>query len=349
MSATTSSVSRLRPLDALRGIAALAVVFFHFTLHHEGYENIFRFGTTGVDLFFIISGFVIFMSLQKADSLRTFIVNRFTRLYPAYWMGVLFSFAIISIHFHYTQKYPIDRPAVALLGNLTMFQYYLGIPDLEGPYWTMIVEMIFYVFMGCLFFFRQLDRIHVIGATICIALTAAAFTVDTTYWVKEIFMKVPLLYHFPLFFAGIVFYGKYNHTIDNRVFYAGIAISFAAQMALFPHTWRACKHMSQTEYLVVLALFFSVFFLFVSGKLERIANPVTLFFGKISYPLYLTHQYLSINLIIPYFMWKHEMSLWQASLLIALPASIAIAYSIHFLAEQRASKWLKGKLQVSKK
>jgi peptidoglycan/LPS O-acetylase OafA/YrhL len=260
-------------------------------------------------------------------------------------MGVLFSFAIISIHFHYTQKYPIERPAVTLLGNLTMFQYYLGLPDLEGPYWTMIVEMIFYVFMGCLFFLRQLGRIHAIGATICIALTAAAFTVDTTHWVKEIFMKVPLLYHFPLFFAGIMFYGKYTRTLDSRIFFAGIAIAFTAQMALFPHTWRACKHMSQTEYLVVLALFFGVFFLFASGKLERIANPLTLFFGKISYPLYLTHQYLSINLIIPYFMWKHEMTLWQASLLIALPASIAVAAAIHYVAEVKASKWLKEKLQ----
>jgi peptidoglycan/LPS O-acetylase OafA/YrhL len=230
-----------------------------------------------------------------------------------------------------------------------MFQYYLRLPDLEGPYWTMIVEMIFYVFMGGLFFFRQLGRIHTIGITICMLLAAAAFSVDTTHWVKAIFMQVPLLYHFPLFFAGILFYGKYTGSLHNRIFFVGIAIAFLAQMALFPHTWRACKHMSQTEYLVVLTLFFSVFFLFVSGKLERIANPVTLFFGKISYPLYLTHQYLSINLIIPYFMWKHEMSLWQASLLIALPASIVVAYSIHLLAEQHASKWLKGKLQVPKK
>jgi peptidoglycan/LPS O-acetylase OafA/YrhL len=142
-----------------------------------------------------------------------------------------------------------------------------------------------------------------------------------------------------------MFYGKYTRTLDSRIFFAGIAIAFTAQMALFPHTWRACKHMSQTEYLVVLALFFGVFFLFASGKLERIANPLTLFFGKISYPLYLTHQYLSINLIIPYFMWKHEMTLWQASLLIALPASIAVAAAIHYVAEVKASKWLKEKLQ----
>jgi peptidoglycan/LPS O-acetylase OafA/YrhL len=107
--------------------------------------------------------------------------------------------------------------------------------------------------------------------------------------------------------------------------------------------------MSQWEYLIVLSLFFSTFTLFAKGKLEGITNPVTLFFGKISYPLYLTHQYLSINLIIPYLMWKHDMPLWQASLLVALPASIIVAYTIHYLAEVKATRWLKEKLISSRK
>ncbi|MFM7726718.1 MAG: acyltransferase family protein, partial [Flavobacteriales bacterium] len=328
-----------------RGMAALGVVFFHFTLHHPSYETYFRFGTIGVDLFFMISGFVIFMSLQKADSIRTFITNRLSRLYPAYWMGVLFSFALITIHFHYSAKYAIDRPWLTLAGNLTMVQYYLGVHDLEGPYWTMIVELIFYVLMGLIFFLGQLKRIHIIGSLLCTALILTAFFVDEIMWVKDIFIKVPLLYHFPLFYAGIVFYERFTHSLSRNRFLTGLAISFAAQMALFPHTWRACKHMSQPEYAVVLLLFFTIFYLFIGGKLERISNPVTLFFGKISFPLYLTHQYLSINLLIPYFMWKHEMTLPVASLLIALPCSVAVATVIHYTAETHGSrilrKWLR--------
>ena len=125
MKSSPANQTRLQPLDALRGIAALGVVLFHFTLGRNGYENIFRFGTTGVDLFFMISGFVIFMSLEKADGLRTFLINRFSRLYPAYWMGVVFSFVLISIHFQYSQNYPIDNAWQTFVGNLTMFQYYL--------------------------------------------------------------------------------------------------------------------------------------------------------------------------------------------------------------------------------
>ena len=349
MNLANSNKTRLQPLDALRGIAALGVVFFHFTLGRGGYENIFRFGTTGVDLFFMISGFVIFMSLQKADSLRTFMVNRLTRLYPAYWIGVLFSFILISIHFHYTQKYPLEHPWLTLAGNLTMFQYYMYLPDIEGPYWTMNVEMLFYILMGLIFWFRKLHQIFYIGCALCVALLASAFYVDQITWLKEIFMKIPLLYHFSLFFAGIAFYGKYTLSWSHRRFVVAIALAFITQMAMFPHTWRACKHMNPQEYFIVLTLFFSVFTLFIYGKLERIANPFTLFLGKISYPLYLTHQYLSINLIIPYMMWKHEMTLATASLLVALPSSIAVAFAIHYLAEVKASPWLKAQLIRSAK
>jgi peptidoglycan/LPS O-acetylase OafA/YrhL len=343
---SSTNAQRLQVLDALRGIAALAVVLFHFTLHHEGYERVFRFGTTGVDLFFIISGFVIFMSLQKVSSVKEFIINRFCRLYPAYWMGVLFSFTVISIHFYFSPKYPIHEPVQTLLANLTMFQYYLGYSDLEGPYWTMNVEMLFYIFMAILFGLKALKHTRWMGAGICVILGAAAFSVDQIGWIKEVFMKIPLLYHFPLFFAGIVYYSLYKRELSQRAGLGFLALAFMAQMALFPHTWRACKHMTQPEYFVVLALFFSAFFAFTSGRLQFICNGITLFLGKISYPLYLTHQFLSINLIIPYLMWKHEMTLPAAALGVALPTSILVATIIHYLGEKTASNWLKQKLSA---
>lgn len=58
----TIQSNRYTELDALRGIAALMVVFFHFTMDRPQGQMGFKLGVTGVDLFFIISGFVIFMS-----------------------------------------------------------------------------------------------------------------------------------------------------------------------------------------------------------------------------------------------------------------------------------------------
>ena len=57
---------RLLELDALRGIAAMMVVLFHLTMNTAIEKFGFRYGVTGVDLFFIISGFVIFLTLNKS-------------------------------------------------------------------------------------------------------------------------------------------------------------------------------------------------------------------------------------------------------------------------------------------
>ena len=72
--------SRLAELDTLRGIAAIMVLLLHF--------GIFKYGGAGVDLFFIISGFVIFMSIERSRNLKAFWRSRFVRLYPSYWLSI---------------------------------------------------------------------------------------------------------------------------------------------------------------------------------------------------------------------------------------------------------------------
>lgn len=87
-----SRPDRLVEVDALRGVAALAVVLFHYTtrftdLFQPGVPPAVSFpgGHYGVNLFFIISGFVIFMTLEKTARPLDFVVSRFSRLFPAYW------------------------------------------------------------------------------------------------------------------------------------------------------------------------------------------------------------------------------------------------------------------------
>ena len=84
--------NRYQELDALRGIAAIMVVLFHFTMGRKEANLGFKLGTTGVDMFFIISGFVIFMSINKVKTSGEFIINRISRLYPTYWACVTFTF-----------------------------------------------------------------------------------------------------------------------------------------------------------------------------------------------------------------------------------------------------------------
>ena len=87
---------RINELDALRGIAAIAVVLFHYTYRLEEVFNLnifqyrFAIGHYGVELFFAISGFVIFMTTAKIKSVKVFFWKRFLRLYPTFLICMIF-------------------------------------------------------------------------------------------------------------------------------------------------------------------------------------------------------------------------------------------------------------------
>src|ERR1700761_6652753 len=102
MSRTTPAhESRLHGLDALRGLAALAVVLYHYTYRyasviHPGLKWAGINGHLGVNLFFIISGFVIFLSLERSKNAQDFAVSLFPRLWPAYVVCACFTLSVIT-------------------------------------------------------------------------------------------------------------------------------------------------------------------------------------------------------------------------------------------------------------
>ncbi len=116
------------------------------TVNFNKINSVFKYGYLGVDIFFIISGFVISLSI-KHNSLRKFIAFRFTRLYPIYWVAVFLTFLITLIFG--APRYSADFNQFVI--NLTMFQNYLGIKSIDGVYWSLFVEMKFYIFIICTF------------------------------------------------------------------------------------------------------------------------------------------------------------------------------------------------------
>src|SRR4051812_19156660 len=105
--ATTRRRPRLAALDGLRFLAALAVMFFHYTaaekllwgnpsrLEFPTMNLLTRYGYLGVQLFFVISGFVILMTAYGRN-VEEFVASRFSRLFPAYWVAVLGTFVLQS-------------------------------------------------------------------------------------------------------------------------------------------------------------------------------------------------------------------------------------------------------------
>jgi peptidoglycan/LPS O-acetylase OafA/YrhL len=146
---------RFHELDVLRGVAAVGVVLFHYiTRYDQLYPRRgdvafdFEIGSSGPLLFFVISGFVIFMTLSRCKVVSDFTVSRFSRLYPAYWAAVLLTYTVGTIWPLPGQHYTVFQ----LLINFTMLQAYLGVPPIDDVYWTLNIEIFFYATMLILFF-----------------------------------------------------------------------------------------------------------------------------------------------------------------------------------------------------
>lgn len=152
-------MERLRHLDAARGVAALAVVIQH-ALEKVGVDGgNLNLGRYGVLLFFMLSGFVIPFSFSGEQPLRRFAITRFFRLYPAYWVSLIFVAIVTAL-----------SPA-AFLANATMVQTALGYPDAIGAYWTLFYELIFYFLCAVLFTLGLPTRLVGTAAVLCLALS----------------------------------------------------------------------------------------------------------------------------------------------------------------------------------
>lgn len=163
---SAKSNNRILELDALRGLAALAVVLFHYTTKYSEIFNTdvttqiidFKYGHYGVQLFFIISGFVIFMTINKVKTPFEFIFKRFIRLYPVFWLCI-----IITTLVTFNLPPGFGRSFSDLVVSFTMIPALLGYKPIDGAYWSLVPELFFYAMILGIFLLKKLDKIVWIG------------------------------------------------------------------------------------------------------------------------------------------------------------------------------------------
>ena len=162
-----SATRRFHELDALRFLAALSVVFLHYgvrgfadgdrlsPIRIEALAHLVKYNYLAVHLFFMISGFVILMTAQSNDIVK-FIKSRAVRLYPALWICCTLTFLTIS-HFM-VGKIATSWPRY--FANLTMLNGFVGIGGIDGPYWSLYVEIKFYLLVALLIMIRKIHCIE---------------------------------------------------------------------------------------------------------------------------------------------------------------------------------------------
>lgn len=287
-----NSQNRLLELDALRGLAALSVLLFHFTLPNEA-ELGWRFGigVTGVDIFFMISGFVIFLTIQKMKNWQQFVIFRFSRLYPVYWVCVS-----ITASFIFFCDPKVFDP-INVLANLTMFPSYFGIEDLDGSYWTLIIELLFYTWVLLVYITNQLKKIVLIGVVFTITIILFHHF-GSNYPAVYLFalQKIQLINHFPLFLSGIVFYKLFTRPFSFS-YVLVLLFCIASAIYLSDKGGRTMQILQRAEHGTLIVIYHLIFVLFISGRLTFLKMAPLLFLGRISYSLYLLHQYIGLQLI----------------------------------------------------
>ncbi|WP_372964698.1 acyltransferase family protein [Marinobacter sp.] len=319
--------NRLTALDALRGIAALGVVLFHYLpYYHKLYGHDFSvpsfldFGRYGVHLFFMLSGFVIFMTLERTRTARWFALARAFRLLPALWAAIALTF--LSVHW----LGPADRavgPGSALL-NMTLLHEYLDHPHVDGAYWSLVIEATFYVWIALLFYgLNSWQRLRPV-----FWLWTAISYIGVLWW-KSIpdtldFLVKDLLFvrYAPLFISGMLIFRWYKYSKPP-----------AADITLLALTIGHCLIAYKAPYNLFVLSCYGLFILASAGYLNILSRPGILWLGSISYTLYLLHQNIGYGMI----RLSYQIGLpGPAGVAIALITALGLASAVHYGVEKPA-------------
>ncbi|KSU67248.1 acyltransferase family protein [Arthrobacter sp. NIO-1057] len=294
-----ASAPRLGLLDALRITAALFVVFYHYTAWgHEHWgskapefwpvlSEFTRYGQLGVQLFFLISGFVILMSLQ-GKNIVGFIGSRVGRLYPAYWVAVIAA-AVLSLVIW--PEGNGGRAASDILPNLTMFQGAFGVQNLDGVYWTLWVELRFYLLLGLLLALKLTKVKHIM--VLCTLWPALGLYLHFTN-LNQLQDKVAGEYA-ALFAAGMVLYLIYQngHTLMRWILVAGntaVAAFFTGIKGQQDASELSGLDVPAWHFQVLAVLCVALLAVCTLTPLKHIQAKWLAVAGSLTFPLYLFHQ-----------------------------------------------------------
>lgn len=285
-------------LDGLRFAAALGVVFFHFAAkQHQAWgrpvDEVFptlhvlsSVGYFGVHLFFVISGFVILLTAWGKD-IPSYVASRVSRLYPAYLVAVLAAGFLLGWLWLDQKHITISQLAV----NLTMMQGAFGIDHIDGVYWTLWVELRFYILIA-VFMLIGITRQRVLAfAALWPVVAALARTTD-----QQVLAEALNADYAALFAGGM---SIYLLTRNHRDLGAWMVLASSALLAVAvpgQHS-RALLESSTGIGLPGFALAAIILSCFVAvalvtlTPLAHISVGWLTSLGLLTYPLYLVHEW----------------------------------------------------------
>lgn len=309
-------------VDSLRLFAASAVMLYHLTALNPAFHGTAvrfpelspttRYFYLGVELFFIISGFVISLS-ARGRSAPNFLLARGRRLYPAFWVSCTIA-ALVTLpqNAHAVRQY---------FANMTLIAPYLGEQSIDGVYWTLYMEIRFYLFVAVILALGQERRLITFMAG----------------WLALSVINIPLpiprglgllnLAYAPLFVAGTVYAQMAAGTVKRwhyGLLAGAIVMSIVYQVRdPFP------MQQSPATVAVILLGCHGLMWAVATRRLTMPDWPILLWAGGLSYPIYLLHNEVGQAILSS----MSAEGRWSA-LVLASTAVLVMAWLVHGIAER---------------
>ncbi|MGC5167016.1 acyltransferase family protein [Luteimicrobium sp. DT211] len=328
--------SRLRALDGLRFLAAAAVLMYHFTgirtafwgtaptQEFSGLNHLTRYGFLGVQLFFVISGFVILMTAYGRP-VTAFTASRVARLFPAYWAAIIATVVLQAFWSAGRQPSKLDS-----LVNLTMLQGAWDAMDVQGAFWTLWYELKFYLLIG-VFILVGITRRRIIAFAVLWPLVGQLAHATHSGMLDSLLIPT----YAPYFAAGILLFLLYRDGNDVVVWLGlGLTTILAAQQA-HDYASRASKlvgaPVSSTVCAAAVVAMIAAIWACTCGPLRDLDWRFLSVLGALTYPLYLIHGQFGFFVIDQL---HGSLNKWVVLALATLLA-LALAVVLHYAVENR--------------
>lgn len=289
-------------IDLLRIGAALAVVFFHYafrgaaaggftTFQLPSLAPVAQYCYLGVELFFIISGFVIVMTAE-GRSVGAFARSRVLRIYPTFIAAMTVTALVTAA----IGSAPFTVSPTGWLANLTLFPTLLGRPFVDGVYWTLELEVVFYCWVTLFIWLGWFERRRTILVAAWLGLSLVVDAVSSSKPLHAVFLTEAA----PFFAGGMLLYDikRFGPTI-GRVLLFTSAVAMSARSALAGAAYERNVLHSTLDDGVLVCIVVALYAIFIASlalpRLSRLGRLVG-FAGAASYPLYLLHQHIGYML-----------------------------------------------------
>ncbi|WP_031083669.1 acyltransferase family protein [Streptomyces sp. NRRL WC-3549] len=293
---------RLRALDGLRILAALMVCLYHYAgkngtvaeswgrspgVTFPTLSSFATYGSLGVQLFFLISGFVICMS-SWGRSPGDFFRSRVARLYPAYWAAIVIVTGAAVLLPVVVRPLPLDE----LLVNLTMLQQPMGVDRVLGVCWTLWVEMRFYLLFAVFVVWRGVTYRRVV--VFCVGWTFAGVfaRIAQTPLTDALVMRD----HAPYFIGGLALYLIHRYGSDLLLWGIVLTSWLLGQRYSVTALWHPGMDgdFARSPYVIqaIVTLAFVAVAAVALGWLSWANWRWLTVAGTLTYPFYLVHEHL---------------------------------------------------------